>query len=146
MRIPNLVRKRKGTSKFSNYFESRAEEKRSHRVVKNSKPRAEEGQSINSSGIPNLIQKRKGILLQSLVQKKEVTRSPRTLGLVWKRIRVLIHENSKPRAKDERNIKVLNYFKSPTEENLNYEIHQKILNLTWNEGRISGIIVVKNLE
>ena len=47
------------------HFESRAKEKRSHRVIKNSKPRAKERQSINSSGIPNLVRKRKGILLQT---------------------------------------------------------------------------------
>ena len=88
------------------HFESHAEEKKSYKVIKNSKPRTKEGQSINSSRIPNLVRKRKGILLQDRVQKKEVTRSPRTLGLVRKGIRVLIHENSKPRAKEERNIKV----------------------------------------
>ena len=67
----------------------------------------EEGQSINSLEIPNLVRKRKGILLQGRVQKKEVIRSPRTLGLMWKRIRVLIHENSKPCVEEERNIEVL---------------------------------------
>ena len=45
------------------HFESGAKEKRSYKVIKNSKPRAEEGQSINSSGIPNLVRKKKGILL-----------------------------------------------------------------------------------
>ena len=53
------------------------------KVIKKSKPRAEEGQSINSSRILNLMWKKKGILPQGLVQKKRVTRSPRTLGLVW---------------------------------------------------------------
>ena len=52
-----------------------------------------------------------------------------------------------PRAEEERNIKVLNYFESRAEENSNYEIHQeKFLNLTRNRGRISGIIIVENLE
>ena len=60
------------------------------------------GRALDSLGIPNLVRKRKGILLQGLVQKKEVTRSPRTLGLVWKRIRLLIHENSKPHAEEGR--------------------------------------------
>ena len=63
-----------------------------------------------------------------------------------KRTRVLIHLNSKSRAEEERSIKVLNYFESRAEENSDYEIHQKILNLTRNTGRISGIIVMKNLE
>ena len=89
------------------HFESCAKDKRSYKVIKNSKPRAEEWQSINSLGIPNLVWKRKGILLQGLVQKKKVIGSPRTLGLVWKRIRVLIHENFDPRAEKKRNIKVL---------------------------------------
>ena len=52
------------------HFESRLEEKRSHRVIKNFKPRTEEGQSINLSRIPNLWRKRKGILLQILIQKE----------------------------------------------------------------------------
>ena len=55
-------------------------------------------------------------------------------------------KNSKPHVKEERNIKVLNYFESQAEENSNYKVHQKILNLAWNKGGISGIIVVKNLE
>ena len=63
-----------------------------------------------------------------------------------KRIRVWIHENSRPRVEEEKSIKVLNYFESWAEENSDYEIHQKILNLAWNEGRTSGIIVVENLE
>ena len=46
------------------HFESRAEEKRSYKIIKNSKPRAKEGQSINSSRISNLVRKRKGTLLQ----------------------------------------------------------------------------------
>ena len=50
--------------------ESRAEEKKSYWVIKNSKPCAEEGQSINSSGIPNLVWKKKETLLQDLMQKK----------------------------------------------------------------------------
>ena len=127
------------------HFESHTKEKRSHKIIKNSKPQAKKGQSINSSRISNLVQKRKGILPQGLVQKKEVTRSPRTLGLIRKRIRVLTHENSKPCTKEKRNV-FSNYLESRAEENSNYEVHQKILNLTWNEGRISGIIVVKNLE
>ena len=45
------------------HFESHVEEKRSYKIVKNSKPCAEEGQSINSLGIPNLVRKRKGISL-----------------------------------------------------------------------------------
>ena len=72
-------------------FESRAEEKRSHRVIKNSKPHTKEGQSINSSGILNLVRKRKGILLQNLVRKSEkVARSSKTLNLVRKKVRVLV--------------------------------------------------------
>ena len=55
-------------------------------------------------------------------------------------------KNPKPREEEERNVKVLNHFESRAEENSNYEVHQKILNLTWNKGRISGIIVAKNLE
>ena len=55
-------------------------------------------------------------------------------------------KNSKPRAEEEKNIKVLNYLKSWAEENSNYEVHQKILNLVRNKGRIICIIVVKNLE
>ena len=47
---------------MKHYFESRTEEKRSYRVIKNSKPRAKEGQSINLSRILNLVRKRKGIL------------------------------------------------------------------------------------
>ena len=89
--------------------------RKSEKVTRSSrtlKSRAEEGQSINLSRILNLVRKRKGILLQGLVQKKEVTRSPRTLGLVRKRIRVLIHETSKPHAKEERNIRILNYLES----------------------------------
>ena len=129
------------------HFESRAEEKRSHKVIKNSKPRAEKRQSINSSRIPNLVRKRKGILFQDLVRKsEEVKRSSRTINLGWTRIKVLIHEISKPRVEEERNIKVLNYFDYRVEENLNHKIHQKILNLAWNRGKISGIIVMENLE
>ena len=128
------------------HFESRAKEKKSYRVIKNSKPHAEEGQSINSSKIPNLVWKRKGILLQGLVQKKKVTRSPRTLGLVRKRIEVLINAISKPRAKEERNIKVLELLQIRVKENSNFKVHQKILNPARNKGRISGIIIVKNLE
>ena len=41
------------------HFESRAEEKKSYKTIKNSKPRAEEGQSINSSKILNLVRKKK---------------------------------------------------------------------------------------
>ena len=63
-----------------------------------------------------------------------------------RKIRILIDENSKPCAEEERNIKVLNYFESRAKENSNYKVHQKILNIARNRGRISGIIVVKNLE
>ena len=55
-------------------------------------------------------------------------------------------KNSKPRAEEDKNIKVLNYFESRAEENSNYQVHQKILNLARNKDKISGIIVVKNLE
>ena len=79
-------------------------------------------------------------------RKKKVSRSSGIQGLVQKRIRVWIHKNSRPRAEEERSIKVLNYFESRAEENSDYEIHQKILHLAWNEGRISGIIIVENLE
>ena len=108
---------------MEHYFESRAKERRSYRVIKNSKPRTKEGQSINSSRIPNLVRKRKETLLQGLMQKKKVIRSPRTPGLVRKRIKVLIHDNSRPRAEEERSIKILNYFESRAKENSNYEIH-----------------------
>ena len=74
---------------MKHYFESRTEEKRSYRVIKNSKPRAKEEQSINSSGIPNPIQKRKGILLQILVQKEQSRK---------------IIKNSRPRAREYQGI------------------------------------------
>ena len=115
------------------HFEFCAEEKRSYRVIKNSKPRAEEGQNINSSRIPNL------------VQKKEVTRSPKTLGLVRKRIKVVIHQKIRTscwRGKEY----LLNYLESRVKENSNYKVHQKILNLARNRDRISGIIIMIHLE
>ena len=63
-RTLNLVRKRGKASIHQesqtscrrgkeHHFESRAKERRSYRVIKNSKPRMEERQSINSSGILN---------------------------------------------------------------------------------------------
>ena len=55
-------------------------------------------------------------------------------------------KNSKPRAKEEMNIKILNYFESRAEENSNCKVHQKILNLARNRGGLSGIIVMENLE
>ena len=100
------------------HFESRTEEKRSHGVIKNSKSHAEDGQSINSSGIPNLVLKRKESY------SKKVIKSPRTLGLVRKRVRVLIHEKfqtSHRRGKEY----LLKYFESRAEENLNYKSIRK---------------------
>ena len=79
------------------HFESRAEEKRSYKTTKNSRPRAKEDQSI------------------------------------------LIHEEKK-------NIKIIDYLESRAKKNSNYKVHQKILNPARNRGRISGIIVVENLE
>ena len=55
-------------------------------------------------------------------------------------------KNSKPRAEEERNIKVLNYFESQAEENSNCKVHQEILNLARNQDRIPSIIVIENLE
>ena len=137
-------------------------EKKSYRIIKNSKPHAKEGQSINSSGISNLVRKRKGILLQGSMLKKKVTRSPRTLGFVrkrrevikslrtlnfvWKRGRALIHKEFQTSCGRRREYQVLNYFGSRAEENSNCKVHQKILNLARNRGRISGIIVMENLE
>ena len=94
------------------HFESRAKEKRSYKIVKNSKPRAKEGQSINSSKIPNLVRKRKGISLQTSCGKGKEHQS----------------------------------FESRAEKNSNCKIHQKVLNLARNKGKIPGIIVVENLE
>ena len=54
-------------------------------------------------------------------------------------------KNSESRAEEKSNI-FSNYLESRAEENLNYEVHQKILKVASNKGRISGIIVVKNLE
>ena len=79
------------------HFESHVKEKRSYRVIKNSKPRVKEGQSINSSEIPNLARKRKGIPFQS-------TRTGEKEGHN-------IIRNSRPCAKEERNIKVLKLFR-----------------------------------
>ena len=63
--------------------------------MKNSKSRAEKRKSINSSGISNLVRKRKGILLQNLVQKKrEVIGSSKTLNLMQKRGKASIHRES----------------------------------------------------
>ena len=76
------------------HFEFHVEEKKSYRIIKNSKPQTEEVQSINSSGIPNLVRKRKGVLLQGLVQKKEVIRSSKTLNLGRKRGKASIHQES----------------------------------------------------
>ena len=61
----------RGTKSFStscgrgreHCFESHAEEWKSHKIIKNSKPRAEEGRNINLSGISNLVRRRKGTLL-----------------------------------------------------------------------------------
>ena len=107
LKFPNLVRKRKGTSKLSNVLnlgrkrleasffnksqhlmrnrvevsfyknslEPRAEKGRNH-----SQPRAEEGGNITS----NLMRK-----------SEEVTRSSRTLNLMRKRGRALIHQESR---------------------------------------------------
>ena len=55
-------------------------------------------------------------------------------------------EISKPRAEEGRNISVFERFESRAEEYANHKIHQKILNLARNKGRIPGIIVVEKLE
>ena len=56
-------------------------------------------------------------------------------------VEISLLKNPKPCAKEGKNS-----FKSRAEENSKYKIHQKILNLARNKGRISGIIVIENLE
>ena len=123
------------------------EKKRSYRVIKNSKPRTKEGQSINSSRIPNLVRKRKGILLQDCVQKKEVTRSLRTLDLVRKRIKVLIHEKFQTSCRKGKEYQNSQLPRISSGREFELQVRQpKILNLVRNRGRISSIIVVKYLK
>ena len=105
----------RGTEPFQTSYERRKEY--------HFESRAEEGQSINSSEIPNLTRKWKGILLQ-------VTRSSRTLNLVRKKVRVSFSlENPKPRAEEEGNIKVLNYFEPRAEEDKSINKSRSTLNL-----------------
>ena len=54
-------------------------------------------------------------------------------------------KNSKPHAKEGKNIKP-QLLRISGEKEFNVQVHQKILNLARNSGRISGIIVVENLE
>ena len=125
--IPDLVRKKK---KY--HFESRTKEKRSYKVIKNSKSRAKKVGNITP---------------KSHTKRREVSGSSETQNLVWKRVRVLIHEEFQTlcgRGKEY----LLNYLKSRVKENSNYKVHQKILNLARKRGRMSGIIFIfmENLE
>ena len=65
------------------------------------------------------MRKRKVITSNLEQKRRQVTKSSRTLNLGGRRSEYHFVKNPKPRAKEERNIKVLNYFESRAKKNSN---------------------------
>ena len=128
------------------HFESRAKKKRSQRVIKNSKPRAKKGKTSIHQESQALCGKGREYYSKVACKRRKSQDHQELQASCGRGSEYWFTKIPNLVRKRKGTSKLSNYFESQAEENSNCKVHQKILNLAWNEGRISGIIVMENLE